>query len=577
LRVRHLQIRNFRGIKDLSWRVKGSLGCIIGPGDTCKTTILTALDYALSPRTSLIVDDADFFNQDISKDILIQVTLAEWDEAQPDIRGFFQESKFAQYKCGLADTGPLPEPQLQGIVALSVSLRVDKSLEPKWSVIKGVDEAEDQDRKPIYAADRAVLGLSRLDIFSDVHFTWGRNTILTRLSADNQGSLNIVLSALTREMRQSDISRHQSIIECQGIADAVKQEAQSTGVKLADLTPKIDIQRQSTSAGALSLHEGNVPLRNMGSGSKKLIAAAMQMKLHGGKNISLIDEIEVGLEPHRIRGLIYKLKNSRQQIFTTTHSPVVLRELNVAANELYVCKRDSAGNVKLESLGIVPDIQGAVRANAEAFLGSKIIACEGSTEIGCLRAYDIYRFDERNPPVWSLATSYFNCGGASRIKPICPQLVALGYKAAVLCDNDAPDQLSADDIDQLRAAGTHICQWADTNSTERQLFADLPWQHVPGLLRLICDSHDTLELSTVVDCIRKEPRVVGQGLGTDFAGWLDSPVLRQAMGDVAHSGGWIKRMDYAEKAFSFALPLLPNATALKARLDELWNWVQRNE
>ncbi len=157
-----------------------------------------------------------------------------------------------------------------------------------------------------------------------------------------------------------------------------------------------------------------MPLRNKGSGTKRLIGAAMQMKLHGGKNISLIDELEIGLEPHRIRGLIYKLKNSNQQIFATTHSPVVIRELGVADNELYVCKRDAAGTVSLESLAVVPDIQGQVRANAEAFLGSKIICCEGPTEVGCLRAYDVYRFDENNPPVWSLATSYLNCGGASK-------------------------------------------------------------------------------------------------------------------------------------------------------------------
>ena len=70
----------------------------------------------------------------------------------------------------------------------------------------------------------------------------------------------------------------------------------------------------------------------------------MQMKLSGGKNISLIDELEVGLEPHRIRGLIYRLRNSGQQIFATTHSPVVIRELIVGDNELYVCKRQRGGN-----------------------------------------------------------------------------------------------------------------------------------------------------------------------------------------------------------------------------------------
>lgn len=557
--------------------MKGDFNCIIGPGDTCKTTILTALDYALSPRPALLFDDSDFFNQDVSQEIVIQVTLGDWDESQPDIRSFFQESKFAQYKCGLADAGPLAEPQPEGVVAISVSLRVDKSLEPKWSVVKGRDEREDQDRKPIYAADRAVLGLSRLDIFSDVHFTWGRNTILTRLSADSQVNLNTVLSTLARGMRQSDISGHQSIVECQTVADTVKQEAQNVGVRLAGLSPRIDIQRQSMSAGAVSLHEDNVPLRNKGSGSKKLVAGAMQMKLHGGKNISLIDEIEVGLEPHRIRGLIYKLKKSRQQIFTTTHSPVVLRELSVADNELYVCKRDAAGTVKLESLGTVPDMQGPVRANAEAFLGSKIIACEGPTEIGCLRTYDINRFDENNPPVWSLATSYFDCRGASRIKPVCPQLIALGYRTAVLCDNDAPDQLSPDDVANLRTAGAHVCQWDNGNSTERQLFADLPWQHVSALLTTISENHDTLKLATIIDCIRREPRVAALNLAVDPAAWPESQELRQAIGDLAHSGGWIKRIDYAEKAFRFALPVLPSASTFKSRLDVLWNWIQSNE
>jgi len=512
----------------------------------------------------------------VSQEVIIQVTLADWDETQPDIRKFFEEGRFAQYKCGLADTGPLPEPQSDNTVAVSVSLHVDKSLEPKWSVVKGRYEGEGQDAKPIYAADRAALGLSRLDIFSDFQFTWGRNTILTRLSADGQGNLNTVLSTLAREMRQSDISGQQSIVECQAVADTIRQEAQNAGVKLVSLLPKIDIQRQSVGAGAMSLHEDNVPLRNKGSGTKKLIAAAMQMKLHGGKNISLIDEIEVGLEPHRIRGLIYKLKKSRQQIFTTTHSPVVLRELSATGNELYVCKRGAAGTVNLESLGTVPAIQGPIRANAEAFLGSKIVACEGPTEIGCLRAYDVYRFNANNAPVWSLATSYFNCGGAGSIPSACRQLMQLGYRAAVLCDNDAPEQLSTENIENLRAAGAHICQWDNGNSTERQLFADLPWQHLPALLANISENHDTLQFATLVDSIRSDPGVAGQNLAADAGDWPESQILRQVIGNLAHRGRWIKRVDYSEWAFGFALPYLPDTTAFKSRLSALWNWIQGN-
>lgn len=574
MRIRHIEVRNFRGIHSLSWRVKGDFNCLIGSGDSCKTTILTALDYALSPRTALTFDDADFFNQDVEHPIIIQVTLNDWDEADEGIRKFFQESKFAQFKCGLSDAGAIAEPPEGGRPAVSISLRVDKSLEPKWTVTRGRDETEDQDRKPIYAIDRAVIGLTRIDLHSDAHFTWGRNTVLTRLSANNDGNLTEVLATLSRDMRQADISQHQSIVGCQTVADGIKQAAIDNGVQLTDLVPKIDIQRQAAGTGAVSLHEGNVPLRNKGSGSKKLIAAAMQMKLHGGKNISLIDEIEVGLEPHRIRGFLIRLSKSPQQIFTTTHSAVVLRELDATANELYVCKRDADGNVTVTSMATVPDIQANVRSNAEAFLGNRIVAAEGSTEIGCVRAYDEFRLDENDPPVWTLGTAYFNCGGASHIKAVCPKLAQLGYRVATLCDNDAPQHLSDTDVATLRAGGTHVCWWDNGNSTEKQLFIDMPWEHIPTMLAKICEHHDTLELATVIDRIQKEPRVAALNLTNDPAQWTDNPLLRQVMGDLAHEGNWIKRVDLAGKAFRWALPLLPDTTVIKTRLAQLWTWIQ---
>jgi putative ATP-dependent endonuclease of OLD family len=563
LRIRHIAVSNFRGIKTLSWRVKGNFHCIVGRGDSCKTTILSAIDYALSPR-QLSFDDSDFFNQDVSQEVVIQVTLSEWDAANSDVKQLFQESKFAQYTCGLSDAGPVAEPQADGVTAISVSLRVDKSLEPKWFVVKGRDERGDEDRKPIYAADRAVLGLSRLDLFSDNHFTWGRSTILTRLHGNNQANLNTVLSTLSREMRQADISAHPGIAACQGIADSVKEQAQKAGVNLTSLAPRIDVQRQSTGSGAVSLHEAEVPLRSKGSGSKKLISAAMQMQLHGGKNIALIDELEIGLEPHRIRGLIHRLKSTAQQVFATTHSPVVLRELSVASGELHVCKRDVTGLVTVQDLNVVPDIQRFVRSNAEAFLGSKIVACEGATEIGCLRAYDVFRVrTDKEPPVWALSAAYFNAGGASEIKAAAPKLVSLGYRTAALADNDAKDNLSAEDVATLTAGGVTVCQWDEGNSTERQLFIDMPWPYVPELLKRICANHESYELATAVDAISKEPRVASLALGTAIDSWPESVLLRQVIGDLAHKSAWIKRIDLSGQAFDYALPLLPDTSLIK--------------
>lgn len=160
---------------------------------------------------------------------------------------------------------------------------------------------------------------------------------------------------------------------------------------------------------------------------------------------------------------------------------------------------------------------------------------------------------------------------------MCDQLIALGYHTAVLCDNDAPNQFTAADIQGLRDAGAHICQWDNGNSTESQIFVDLPWQNIPALLDTICGSHDTIEHATVIDSIAKEPRVQALNLDNDPALWPESPVLRQVMGDLANKGKWIKRIDYAEKVCAFALPLFPEASILKSRLAALWSWIQRNE
>ncbi len=70
----------------------------------------------------------------------------------------------------------------------------------------------------------------------------------------------------------------------------------------------------------------------------------------------------------------------------------------------------------------------------------------------------MFRFDENNAPVWSLATAYFNCDGASKIKTNSERLAALGYRTAVLCDSDAPEHLSREDIEKLKRDGIHVTE-----------------------------------------------------------------------------------------------------------------------
>ena len=71
-----IEIENCRGIRKLSWAPGPALNCLIGPGDSSKTTILDAIELALTPRGYMLADGSDFFDVDVNKPIKITLTLA---------------------------------------------------------------------------------------------------------------------------------------------------------------------------------------------------------------------------------------------------------------------------------------------------------------------------------------------------------------------------------------------------------------------------------------------------------------------------------------------------------------------
>lgn len=74
-RIRHLDIRNFRSIQSLVWTPSNGVNCLIGPGDSGKSTILDAIDLCIGARRSTVFNDTDFFNLDVTRAITITVTL----------------------------------------------------------------------------------------------------------------------------------------------------------------------------------------------------------------------------------------------------------------------------------------------------------------------------------------------------------------------------------------------------------------------------------------------------------------------------------------------------------------------
>jgi putative ATP-dependent endonuclease of the OLD family len=66
-RIRKIEIQNFRGIKHLAWLPSAGIYCLIGPGDSGKSSILDAIDYCVGARRNIQFTDADFHHLDVEQ------------------------------------------------------------------------------------------------------------------------------------------------------------------------------------------------------------------------------------------------------------------------------------------------------------------------------------------------------------------------------------------------------------------------------------------------------------------------------------------------------------------------------
>ncbi|MCY4108590.1 MAG: AAA family ATPase [Chloroflexi bacterium] len=126
----------------------------------------------------------------------------------------------------------------------------------------------------------------------------------------------------------------------------------------------------------------------------------------------MIDEVEHGLEPHRIIRLLGSLgakdEDKPLQVFAATHSPVVVQELS--GDQLFVIRLPHQDH-EILPVGTSDEVQGTVRRYPEAFLAASIIVCEGASEVGLLRGIDQYRTLAGHESINAMGTALVNGGG----------------------------------------------------------------------------------------------------------------------------------------------------------------------
>lgn len=73
--IRKLEVLNFRSIRTLTWFPAPGINCLVGPGDSGKSTILDAIDLCMGARRTIQFTDADFTDLAVDAPIEITVTL----------------------------------------------------------------------------------------------------------------------------------------------------------------------------------------------------------------------------------------------------------------------------------------------------------------------------------------------------------------------------------------------------------------------------------------------------------------------------------------------------------------------
>lgn len=562
-KIVEFEIKNYRGIHSFFLRLDRDVVCLVGRGDSGKTTILEAIKSVLSPAWNLPFYDTDFYKLNSEQPIEIIASIANVPEY------LISEHKYGLWIRTLCrGTGVVTDDITAGDVnVLTIKLTVGGDLEPKWTIVNG-RKAEEAN---ISAGDRSKLNCFMISDFIDSHFSWNKGNPLNsllKLHEVEAGKEMIVLDAIREAKEKIDKADYAHF---SGVMAVIKKQAASLGLNLDGIQTTLDFKDISLKEGKVSLHKEDVPFRLMGKGSKRLASMAIQTAISRVGGIALIDEIEQGLEPDRVRQLTRTLKDDNEgQVIITTHSREVAIELE-AKNLLVVNANRDTGEVRAEFLDLDDgELQGVIRACPEAFFSQKVIVCEGATEVGVCRALDAYRREHGKGPMSFSDCAYVDGTGHSFTERAL-KIRKAGLKVSVLCDSDVDDDLKPTK-EELVAEEIVIFDSSEGNSFEDQIFSDLPWNAIDELLEYVAEAHGKTEAS-LTDAVKAK-------YDGDFPeNWklADTAAMRAALAkaSVVKKKEWFKTVSHGEKLGQVIFKYFDEMTGrrLHLALNDLSEWI----
>lgn len=377
-----------------------------------------------------------------------------------------------------------------------------------------------------------------------------------------------------------EIATHADLHALDDVGDTLISVGQQYGVDFeAQIKNKMFIQNGSFSS-SVGLFDGNTPLNQKGTGSQRLLSMGLNIQASAGNALLVIDEVESGLEPYRLRSLLNEFRiahTSSGQVIMTTHSPIAVAECTIG--ELLVVQSKGGQTDVFLLKGKEPEtnatIQSQIRKNAEAFLCKRLIVCEGKTEIGFVRALDTYLAKTKNYRMAFKGVGTAD-GGGSAIFACAELLRSCGYEVCLLMDSDLPDEDTQKT--DLFLDGVSVFDWDTPNAFEEQVFFDVPTDIATKIINIAVREHG-------IDSVRARlttGNIPFEVEGDEIQLSVMDPENQKTIGEIAKKKKveWYKRIDLGEMLGNIIFDnweCIGAETKLKAVVNDISKWVIDND
>ncbi len=368
-------------------------------------------------------------------------------------------------------------------------VRGTPDLELVWEVVQ-----PDDSTIPLSAAFRKKIGLIRLSADDrndrDLRLVFG--SALDRLLADPA-----IKARIAKQVAEQDFSVP--------VGEDGQKALERLDKRLSEAALPHGVQLGLTSSQGLSIgaliglladRDGvALPLASWGAGTRRMAALEIASATQADNSVTVIDEIERGLEPYRLRQLVAILQSSFGQCFVTTHSPVTIH-CALWGKLWYLDGGGRIGELAQDK------IAAQQQRDPETFLAKLAVIAEGPTEIGFLRRLLELAF--KSEPV-NLGVRLCDGQGNQQTLGLLEALREARLSFAAIVDDEGVQGGRWNTIKQ--AMGDRLLRW-DAACTEKVVIDLLPEERLADLVKTSEGDWDGERLRTLATRLGLEDKTL---------------------------------------------------------------------